>query len=113
VFEEKLFAETTNKYREMEVYDKRETANITEFINEQIESLQDQINVLKGDNCLAGLITYYASDAKVYEESIRDINDYIQKHRQAGKISINNEPDKLGKTLENLCENNLVVEYIN
>jgi hypothetical protein len=66
-YEEKLINETLAKYKEGEVYDKKETASIGEFIQGQIEQLQEQISVLKGDNCLAGLITYYAQDAKGYE----------------------------------------------
>jgi hypothetical protein len=58
---------------------------------------------LKSENCLAALITYFKQDGKVYEDSIKEITDYISKHRKAGKISINGDAQKLSKTLENFC----------
>lgn len=69
--------------------------------------------MLKSESCLAGLITYYANDGQVYEDSIKEIQEYIGKHKQAGKICVSNDMEKLCKNLEGLCENNLVVEYIN
>lgn len=65
--------EAVEKYKGMGVYDRKESANISEFVNEQIETLHEQISVLKGDNCLAGLITYFATDGQIYEESIKDL----------------------------------------
>jgi hypothetical protein len=56
-----------------------------------VETLHDQINILKGENCLAGLITYFANDGKIYEESIKELNEYIIKHKKAGKILINTD----------------------
>jgi hypothetical protein len=111
-YEEKLYADTVSKYKEMEVYDKKETVNITEFIGEQIETLHDQIAILKGENCLAGLITYFANDGKIYEDSIRELNEYVSKHKKAGKILINNNSEKLLATFEGFCENNLVIEFV-
>ena len=58
---------------------------------------------------MAGLINFYKNDGKVYEESIRDIGQYIEKHRKAGKISINSDPEKLKQTLEGFCDKNMKV----
>lgn len=112
-YEEKLYAETLEKYRALEVYDRKETSNISEFITEQIETLHEQIAVLKSDNCLAGLITYFANDGKIYEESIKELSEHINKHKKAGRISINNDDGKISKSLEGFCEKNIVVEFIN
>ena len=112
IYEENLFADAAAKYKELEVYDRKETMSISEFINEQIETLHEQISTLKGENCLAGLITYYSNDGKIYEESIRELNDYVAKHKKAGKLSVNTDFQKLGKTLEGFCETNVSVEYI-
>lgn len=86
--------------------------SISEFINEQIETLHEQISILKGENCLAGLITFYSNDGKIYEESIRELNEYVAKHKRAGKLSLNTDFQKLAKTLESFCETNVSVEYI-
>ena len=68
--------------------------------------------MLKSDNCLAGLIHYFAEDCAIYEESIKDLSKYVGKHKKAGRISINMNSESLMKTLEGFCETNLMVEFI-
>ena len=71
--------------------------------------MHDQIAILKGENCLAGLINFYKNDGKIYEESIKEIAEYVTKHKKAGKISIDSDYERLSKALENFCEDNLLI----
>ena len=102
-YEEKLYDDTIAHYKKMEVYDRKETAAIGDFISEQIEVIHEQIGILKGESCLAGLINFYKNDGKIYEDSLKEIGEYIDKHNQAGKICINAEITRLKETLEGFC----------
>lgn len=41
--------------------------------------------MLKGDQCLAALIKFYDTEQKEYEFELKEVADYIGKHKKIGK----------------------------
>lgn len=58
-YEVKLVREVEEHYRSLSLYEAEESHTIRQYVQEQIEVLYDKINVLKSDQCLAGLIRFY------------------------------------------------------
>ena len=53
------------------VYDQQESQTIRDYISERIDLLYDKIGILKGDQCLAGMIKFYDSDQQEYESELK------------------------------------------
>lgn len=44
--------------------------------------------MLKSDQCLAALIRFYDHEQQEYEEGLKDVNEYLSKHKRAGSTVI-------------------------
>lgn len=71
-------------------------------MNEQIDVLYDKIGVLKSEQCLAGLIRFYDHEQQDCEEGLRDVNEYLNKHKRAGVAIIRLNSELLNDKFENL-----------
>jgi hypothetical protein len=52
------------------VYLAEESINASKFIDQEITNLYEKISLLKGEDCLSSLITYYAVDEQNYKEAL-------------------------------------------
>lgn len=82
-----------SSYQEKNVYLLEETLNASKFIDEEISNLYEKISLLKGDDCLSSLITYYAVDEQNYREALQEFDEYFEKNRKAGKLEISMIPE--------------------
>lgn len=87
-YESKLVREVEENYRNAALYETEESQTISEYVTEQIEVLYEKIAVLKSDQCLAGLIRFYDHEQQDCEEGLRDVNEYLTKHRKAGQATV-------------------------
>ena len=87
-YEFRLIKEVEEKYHNSVLYESEESQTIREYIGEQIELLYDKIGTLKGDQCLAGLIRFYDHEQKDCEDGLRDVNEYLIKHKKAGTAEV-------------------------
>ena len=69
--------------------------------------------MLKSDQCLAALIRFYDHQQQQYEEGLRDVNDYLSKHKKIGSVIVKLNVEAMNQKLENLCENLLFLSYVN
>lgn len=44
--------------------------------------------MLKSDQCLAALIRFYDHEQQEYEDGLKDVNDYLTKHKKIGNVVI-------------------------
>ena len=85
----KIMKQIDERYLDGHLYDQQEANNIHDYINQQIETLYDKIGVLKSEHCLAALIRFYDHEQQDFEEAQRDVNEYLEKHKKAGRAKIN------------------------
>lgn len=68
--------------------------------------------MLKSDQCLAALIRFYDHEQQEYEDGLKDVNDYLTKHKKIGSVVIKLSVEAMNQRLENLCENLLYLSYV-
>lgn len=59
--------------------------------------------MLKSDQCLAALIRFYDHEQQEYEEGLKDVNEYLNKHKRAGTTVIKLSIQAMNQRLQNLC----------
>ena len=87
-YEQRLIKQMHENYQEKNVYLVEESVNASKFIDEQISNLYEKITLLKGEECLSSLITYYAVDEQNYKEALEEFDQFFEKNRKAGKLEI-------------------------
>ena len=65
-----MIKQIKDSYLEKNVYSIEESLNASKYIDEEISNLYEKISLLKGDDCLSSLITYYAVDEDNYREAL-------------------------------------------
>ena len=60
--------------------------------------------MIKSEQCLAALITYFGEDRDIYQESLDEISEYLSKHKKSGRINIVLNNSHLMSHLSGLCE---------
>lgn len=68
--------------------------------------------MLKSDQCLAALIRFYDHENEEYELGLKDVQDYLSKHKKVGVVAIKLGIEAMNQKLENLCEDLLTLTHI-
>jgi hypothetical protein len=55
--------------------------------------------MLKGEQCLAALIRFYDYEFEEYEEGLRDVHEYLNKHKKVGAVLIKLNNESMGTRL--------------
>lgn len=76
-YEARLIRQIHENYEEKSVYLMEEAINASKFIDEEISNLYEKISLLKGEDCLSALITYYAVDDQNYKEALQEFDEYF------------------------------------
>ena len=70
----RLIRQILDSYQEKNLYLIDESVNASKFIDEEITNLYEKISLLKGEDCLSSLITYYAVDEQNYREALEEFD---------------------------------------
>ena len=70
----RLIRQILDSYQEKNLYLIDESVNASKFIDEEIANLYEKISLLKGEDCLSSLITYYAVDEQNYREALEEFD---------------------------------------
>lgn len=68
--------------------------------------------MLKSDQCLAALIRFYDHEQQDYEDGLKDVNQYLTKHKKIGNVMVKLNVEAMNQRLENLCENLMSLLYV-